>query len=300
MRASLSSSGSIENPRSKSSRTSASGGSSPGIDPGQRWGISQARAARYATLQAVGWVRAGPGERGFPEVPPGRVPRVVGEERLGEGLEGVGAFEIVGGEQERFLRQALGLLDHESQTGILGGSQEPSVRRCPEHRVGVFTRLPCGGDAGGEVVREQLGELTRPRPHRLLDPAGDARVRGRALAAREARVGDVAREDVLEDVLLLAGDRRAEPAEHELAIRKDRERGVEVGRLAVQERPDRTGPEHATDHRRPLEDPLRRGVEEIDPRREDALHRVRDVTSSMPRVARHRSPVRTMLPSSIR
>ena len=60
---------------------------------------------------------------------------------------------------------------------------------------------------GGVVVREELLELANAFASRVLDPSRHAHVRARAVPAREALIGDVAREDVLEDVLRLPGDR---------------------------------------------------------------------------------------------
>ena len=74
--------------------------------------------------------------------------------------------------------------------------------------LGVVRPALTGGTRGGaEVVGEQLVELTDPVTGRCLDPRRHAGVSRRALAMGEAFVGDVAREDVLERVLALAGDR---------------------------------------------------------------------------------------------
>jgi hypothetical protein len=81
---------------------------------------------------------------------------------------------------------------------------------------------------------------------------------------------------VLEHELTLAGERRADPREHELALLEPIEDVVEVTAVAVQEPRHGPIPEHPADHgcgskRTPL---LRR--QQVDACREHALDRVRD------------------------
>jgi hypothetical protein len=59
------------------------------------------------------------------------------------------------------------------------------------------------------VISEQLGELTCALTGSPFEPRGHVRVRIGAISAGERFVRDVARQDVLEDVFALAGQRRA-------------------------------------------------------------------------------------------
>ena len=76
--------------------------------------------------------------------------------------------------------------------------------------LGVVAVAPGAAICLDVVVGEERAVLALPISGDLLDPAGDAGVCAGALAAREAFVGDVAREDVAEGELLLTDHRRAD------------------------------------------------------------------------------------------
>ena len=67
------------------------------------------------------------------------------------------------------------------------------------------------------MVRQQLSELGCAIAGGALQPAGDLGVGRATLAPRYAIVGDIAREHVLEEVLRLAGERRADLSAHQVA-----------------------------------------------------------------------------------
>src|SRR4029079_9156885 len=74
---------------------------------------------------AVRWVDRGPQRRRLAEVSPGEIAEVVGEERLGEGRERADPLEWFGREPERFLCEALRLLDDEPATCVFRRALEP-------------------------------------------------------------------------------------------------------------------------------------------------------------------------------
>ena len=78
-------------------------------------------------------------------------------------------------------------------------------------------------------MSQELDELPRPVSDRLLEPARDERVHGPALAAWERLVGDLSRQDVLEDVLGFSRDRRSQSGEDELAVLEGTQRVVDRG-----------------------------------------------------------------------
>jgi hypothetical protein len=135
------------------------------------------------------------------------------------------------------------------------------------HRVGV-------------VVRQQLAELARTLARRGFEPAGDLGVRRATVPARDAVVGDVPREDVLEDVLLLPGERRAHPGAHQLALLQAPqallEREIDRPLIARPrcEQAQRLAPEDPADDGGRLQNALVHGGEQVDARCQDALHRV--------------------------
>ena len=123
------------------------------------------------------------------------------------------------------------------------------------------------------MVGEERPVLALPVAGDLLDPAGDAGVRAGALAAREAFVGDIAREDVAEGELLLPDHRRADARRDELALLELAEVGIE--RLVVlDEGGDGAAPEDAADYGCLLQRVLLARLQQVDARGEDALHRV--------------------------
>src|SRR5262249_52596241 len=96
------------------------------------------------------------------------------------------------------------------------------------------------------VMGEQLGQLGGALAARLPDPDRGLRVRTSALRPRQARVGDVANESVLERILALAGDRRGHALERELATTQRLQHAFEI--VDLHEAGERAVPEHAPDN----------------------------------------------------
>ena len=116
---------------------------------------------------------------------------------------------------------------------------------------------------------------SRSSPAALVQPGGEAGVEVGACGLRQARVGHVADQDVLEPVGAVARERRARLAQHELPQEQLVDRVADV--LDVRrELLDRPVPEGSPDHRRPLEQRLLGGREQVDPRGDERLERVRD------------------------
>ena len=202
-------------------------------------------------------------------------------------------LERPGGQRHRLLRQLLRPRQRELALGVLRGEQERVECARPhvldETRIGarVVLRLPV---RLGVVVGEELDEFAPALTGGLLDPPGHAFVSVRSFPSRKCRVGDVAREDVLEDELALAADRRPEARRHELASLQPVEHLVEVAGVSVEKRRHGTRPEHAPHDCRALERPLLIRFEQVDASREHALDRVRnpqlvDVAGRAPTVA---------------
>ena len=105
------------------------------------------------------------------------------------------------------------------------------------------------------------------------DPVGEARVQTSAPSLAQASVGDLARERMLEDVLDFPLERGSGPPADEVPAFEHSQ--IRIG--SFNQLVDRTGPEHAPDHGRGLKRCLLRVVQEVDPRSEDGLHRIRDL-----------------------
>ena len=123
-----------------------------------------------------------------------------------------------------------------------------------------------------EVVGPDLDELLA---RDLVQPVGDLLVQLGAGALGEARVGDVADEDVLEAVRALARDRRAALAGDEVAQEQVVEDGLEILDLGHQVR-DGALPEDPADHRGALQQPLLVPRQPVDAGRDHRLQRVGD------------------------
>ena len=87
-------------------------------------------------------------------------------------------------------------------------------------KVGVF-----GPDGLEIVVGEECGVLVVPLGI-ALEPAGEGCVQMRSLRLRQARVGDLARERVLDRVLAFARDRGADATTDEVAVFQQAEVGT--------------------------------------------------------------------------
>ena len=126
------------------------------------------------------------------------------------------------------------------------------------------------------MVREKADELRATVGGALLDPRSSARVRRRPLASRQRLVGDVARQDMAEQELLLADERRHRARRDELALLEPPQSGIDAV-VILHERGDGARPEDAADDRRLLQRPLLARLEQIDPRGENTLHGVRQL-----------------------
>ena len=134
-----------------------------------------------------------------------------------------------------------------------------------------------------EVVGADLDELLA---RDLMQPVGDLLVQLGAGTLRETRVGDVADEDVLEAVRVLARDRRAALAGDEVAqeqVVEDRLEVVHVG----QQVGDRALPEDPADHGGALEQPLLVPPQPVDAGRDHRLERVGDPLRRGPALEQH-------------
>ena len=125
-------------------------------------------------------------------------------------------------------------------------------------------------DRLGIVVGEERGMLVL-RSLSLVQPVGEGRVQAAAARFRDARVRHLARQGVLDRVLLLPGNRRSAAVPDEVALLEQ----VEVGLDAVEKMDDRRGPEDATDDRCRLKRCLLHGGETIDTGREHRMDTVR-------------------------
>jgi len=114
------------------------------------------------------------------------------------------------------------------------------------------------------VVGEQLRELRTALTRRAFEPRGDVRVGVDPIAPWQRFVRDVARQDVLEDVFALTGERRPRPREHELPIVQTAERSVGVDGRHARELDHRPRPEHPPDDGSRLEQALVVRLQQID------------------------------------
>ena len=162
------------------------------------------------------------------------------------------------------------------------------ARRTPPHAARE------GRDAVGRrrVVRDQLDHLLtaiREHPH---DPVRDRAVHAGAIAARQALVGDLPDERMLEDQLALTPHRRRQPAEDEVAILQAIEERTDLAGVDCGDLRDAVGPEDPTDHRRRLERALLVQRQQIDARGERRVNGVRKAAyaRALPGRACARSP----------
>lgn len=152
------------------------------------------------------------------------------------------------------------------------------VELVPGDRQGSGTTEP-GDGSGPQPVGLGLvappGEIGVLGTHGVLteslEPGREGGVQPRAPRLGQTRVGDLARERVLDRVLALAGHGRAAAAANEVALLEH----AQV-RLTADELVHRPRPEDAPDHGRGLQRFLLSRLEQVDPRRENRLHRVGD------------------------
>ena len=216
---------------------------------------------------------------GFLERAPRQVAPVVASSDQPQPLECGDPLQRAGRDPQRLLDRRVRLRDRESTMGLARDAEE-RIERPPPQVLDLLRREPIVPRTEVRletVVGEQLDELLRTFARGLLDPRRDRRVRARPLAPGEALVGDLAREDVLEDELRLPGDRRREPRQDQVPLLQSIERGSQPVSVTVQQTSNGSRPEHATDHGGTLERALLHGVQQVDPGSEHGLHRVRDL-----------------------
>src|SRR5439155_240992 len=123
----------------------------------------------------------------------------------------------------------------------------------------------------GVVMREQRRMLVASLAA-ALEPAGETRVQLCPLRLRQAAVGDLARERVLDRILTLARQRRAGAPADEVALGKQ----LEVGH-AADELIDQTGPEHTPNYHHHLQHCLLCQQQQINTNNEHNLHRIQNL-----------------------
>ncbi len=101
----------------------------------------------------------------------------------------------------------------------------------------------------GNHRHHTLGAIGRTR----LDERSDLGVAAGAYRLRQERVGDIANEDVLEGVLVLARQAAAGGGDHEVSLLQALQRGTEVDPFIAGV--ERALPEGLADHRRSLQHP---------------------------------------------
>jgi hypothetical protein len=106
-----------------------------------------------------------------------------------------------------------------------------------------------------------------------LEPAREAGMEPRPLGGRQALVGDVAGQRVLDRELALADDGRPRSVTDEVALLEQ----AKVRLEALEELVDGAGPERASDHGGRLQRRLLGRLQEIDAGRQNRTHRVRHV-----------------------
>ena len=170
-------------------------------------------------------------------------------------------------------------IDREQPPGLLGGVEEELDRARPDLLTSVRLDPPPGHGPLRRrvVVCQQLDDLEPPLAGGLLDPACHLQVRHGAVALRDALVGHVTDQCVLEDELGLSGHRGSEPREHEITGLEPAQQLVDAGRADVEGAPDRLRPEDATDDRGRLQRALLVRPQQVDAGRQDGLDRVGDL-----------------------
>ena len=133
-----------------------------------------------------------------------------------------------------------------------------------------------GGAAGLlEVVRDDLDQLVLAGV-KPFDPRREAGVEQHAPAFRKPRVRHVVDEDVLERVLLLAGDDRRGLGMNDVAPLEPAQRFADRVLVEAVQRRDGTGPEHRSDDGRLLRDSAFRGRKPVETSAKEALECRRD------------------------
>ena len=134
-------------------------------------------------------------------------------------------------------------IDREQPPRLLGGVEEELHRARPDllASIGLDVSPGHGPLCRGVVVRQQLDDLEPPLAGGLLDPARRLQVRHGAVALRDALVGHVPDERVLEDVLRLPGHRRPSRASTRSRDSSPRSSSSTRAGAASRERPTGSG-----------------------------------------------------------
>ncbi len=191
---------------------------------------------------------------------------------------------VVRGELGGAAKLREGVVEIEARQREGGGAAQPPQRSLREPLALVIAVAPCQlRDAGRDRLRVVVCQRAGAAVRRAvgLEPAREGGVQACAARLRQAAVGDLAGECVLEDEL---GVRGADEA----AL----DQGPHLRARAGQRGQARRG-ERPADHRGRLERRLRLGRKEVDAGGEDALDRVRD--AEVEPVAAQRPPARSPL-----
>ncbi len=122
---------------------------------------------------------------------------------------------------------------------------------------------------------EHLGAILCPLVPERLDPLGRAEVEVGAAGPGNLPVGDVADEHMPDGILRFARHRGAAVAAHELLALERVQLLLRVPGRDPGDRSDRAQPEHLPDNRGSLEQRFLVRLERVEPRGNDALHRLR-------------------------
>ena len=139
----------------------------------------------------------------------------------------------------------------------------------------IVAGASCVLQRGQVVVCQHLRPVLRAIGRKRLDPLGRLPVAVRPRGSGHLAVGDIAYEYVTEGVLRFAGNSRPPLAGDEFLPLECVEPILELPTLEVSERDERVRPEDLAEDGRVLEEGLLRVSEEVEPGRDDALHRFR-------------------------
>ena len=132
---------------------------------------------------------------------------------------------IVRRQTERLFPISFRSFQHLLAPALAGCRRQVLERFSAESIVDGARRL---GDGGRVVIGQEFDELALASACRLLDPSRHGRMGRCALPLGQTLVGDITRQDVLEDVFGLPGDRGAEAGQHELTVLEGRKRRIDV------------------------------------------------------------------------
>ncbi len=186
--------------------------------PPRRYGQEQPAQARDGP--AVGWMlRASDAQVDrLARRSPGSIAVVLPEQQACIRLHAPRALDRALGQLEAGVQPLPCAIDREQPPGLLGRVEEELHRARPDLLPPIGLDVPPwhGPLCRRVMVRQQLDHLEPPLAGRLLDPPCRLQVRHGPVALRDALVGDVPDERVLEDVFRLPGHRRAEARQHEV------------------------------------------------------------------------------------